>query len=718
MRRALLLCCLCACDGVVGELGEAEALPAPLPKSAPRIGRFECTPSSGFAPLETMCRLEVTHPDGKPASCGVDPGTGATATRFADCLEPQTFSLRFAEVGTFMVRAVATDPDEGSAASTVSITTLLRPNVAPVIDDFSAAPSSGGAPFTSTLTWRVSDADGDALMCKLNDVTVDCASGTAPFPVMSPGTVTVTLTVTDAKGESVTRAVTLTAVMPVGDVRISRVEYGQSVIATDLRLVGQKPALLRVHVLADRANLSGITVEAAGRLGATDLGRLVLTGPATVPTAEVPADLTRQWSVTLPIEWVEPNVEITVRVDTTNVLPETDEANNVQVLRPAVGRATVMQLTSVPVMHQGMTPTVTSLDQPMTRVWPLKQIASTTRAPYMFGGQLSGGATGAWGDLLEDIAQLRQMDGSNRNYYGFVRVSYGSGVAGIGFIGQEASVGRDDSISTAQHELGHNMGRNHAPCGGAAGADGNYPYPMARIGSWGYDAVQRRLMPPTQYVDLMSYCSPEWISDYNYRAVQRFLEAAPYVAPSGPAPNVTSVAISGHFGPNGVKLRPVHRVRASPSPEPKYTGRHLRVVFASGRERVVPIDAHEIADLEVPEYAFFALVEDWGAIASIEVLVDGAVVLAEHATVAIEATPAATATRLSENELLVSWDAGRYPKLAIAHLGPTERTTLALALAGGSAIVRVDGLKAPAELELSLSTGLDAARVVVPMPGH
>ncbi len=714
MRPVALLLSLCACDGVIGELGEAEAPPAPLPKSSPRIDKLECTPSSGFAPLESMCRLEVSHPGGKPASCAVDPGTGAAPQTFADCLTPHTFSVRFAEPGTFTLRATASDPEQGLAVATLTITTTVRPNNPPAIDDFSASPTTGGVPFTSTLTWRASDPDGDALTCKVNGVAVDCASGTAPFPVMSAGAVTVTLTVTDAKGESVTRTVTLTGVMPVGDVRVSKVEWGQSVIATDLRLVGQKPALLRVHVLADRPNLSGITVEATGKLGATDLGKLTLTGPAQIPTAEVPADLTRQWTATVPLEWVEPNVEITLKLDTTNVLAETDEANNTQVLRPTVGKALVMQLTAVPVVHAGMMPTVTSLDPALTRVWPLKQVVAQTRAPYTFSGTLTGGATTAWGDLLDDIAQVRQMDGSSRNYYGFVRVTYGSGVAGIGFIGQEASVGRDDSISTAQHELGHNMGRQHAPCGGAAGADPQFPYANARIGSWGYDAVQRRLMAPTTYVDLMSYCTPEWISDYNYRRVQTFLESQPYIPPST-APYVTVVAISGRFGPSGVKLRPVHRVRARPSPEVPYVDRHLRVKFADGRERAVPIEATEIADLEAPEHSFFTLLEDWGPIASIEVLVNGAVVQGGVVVPGVEHAPHVSVTRLSPVELLLSWDPVRYPHAAVAHLTGSERTTLALDLIGGAARLRTDGLEG-GQLEVSLSTGLDAARLVLPMP--
>ena len=34
---------------------------------------------------------------------------------------------------------------------------------------------------------------------------------------------------------------------------------------------------------------------------------------------------------------------------------------------------------------------------------------------------------------------------------------------------------------------------------------------------WGYDLVHHQLRPPSQYVDLMSYCEPIWISDYNYQ---------------------------------------------------------------------------------------------------------------------------------------------------------------------------------------------------------
>jgi PAS domain S-box-containing protein len=84
----------------------------------------------------------------------------------------------------------------------------------------------------------------------------------------------------------------------------------------------------------------------------------------------------------------------------------------------------------------------------------------------------------------------------------------------------------DRGPSTMAHELGHSHGRNHAPCGNVGASDGNYPYPNADIGVWGYDFRIDTFLPPTR-IDMMSYCpNPDrtlaWLSDYTYRAlVQR-----------------------------------------------------------------------------------------------------------------------------------------------------------------------------------------------------
>ena len=90
------------------------------------------------------------------------------------------------------------------------------------------------------------------------------------------------------------------------------------------------------------------------------------------------------------------------------------------------------------------------------------------------------------------------------------------GSIGLGFLQVAAE--------TLNHEIGHNHGRFHAPCGGVDGADGNFPYPNARLGSWGYDLVNDELLDPSAHADMMSYCDPVWVSDYTFRALLNWIQ--------------------------------------------------------------------------------------------------------------------------------------------------------------------------------------------------
>ncbi len=141
-----------------------------------------------------------------------------------------------------------------------------------------------------------------------------------------------------------------------------------------------------------------------------------------------------------------------------------------------------------------------------------------------------------WSNLLQQIAYMR--DGAsvdaNTYYYGLFTPdssmgSYCAGgcVAGLSLLGSEhdewsrASIGLgftgEDTVDTLAHEVGHAHGREHAPCGlGGQQSDPWYPHANAGLGSWGYDTVSGELKDPNRYVDMMSYCSPLWISDYTY----------------------------------------------------------------------------------------------------------------------------------------------------------------------------------------------------------
>ena len=81
------------------------------------------------------------------------------------------------------------------------------------------------------------------------------------------------------------------------------------------------------------------------------------------------------------------------------------------------------------------------------------------------------------------------------------------------------------------HEIGHNFGLGHAPGGcGARNPDPRYPYPRAAIGprrGWSFRSG-RFINPADGYFDTMSYCSPNFISDYHYqKAVRARVNSAP-----------------------------------------------------------------------------------------------------------------------------------------------------------------------------------------------
>jgi hypothetical protein len=150
-----------------------------------------------------------------------------------------------------------------------------------------------------------------------------------------------------------------------------------------------------------------------------------------------------------------------------------------------------------------------------------------------------------WEDLLGELRELKQSDGldSNLHYYGLLApegAGGAGGLAGPGWGNKEGGVGTGFGTQPSfhdwifAHELGHMHSRWHAPCGGAAGADEDYPYEEAAIGKWGMDIRTEELKDPDPTLedknsDLMSYCHPSWISDYQYNALaEKIVDLADY----------------------------------------------------------------------------------------------------------------------------------------------------------------------------------------------
>jgi hypothetical protein len=118
---------------------------------------------------------------------------------------------------------------------------------------------------------------------------------------------------------------------------------------------------------------------------------------------------------------------------------------------------------------------------------------------------------------------------------------------------------------TVAHELGHNMGRPHAPCGNPAQVDPSFPYGNGRLGVTGWDVIERVTRSPAQYFDMMSYCNPEWISDYNFRKLvewrRQSVMGAPPMTESAREPGLL---VWGGVRGSSVELQPAFPVSAAP----------------------------------------------------------------------------------------------------------------------------------------------------------
>ncbi|MFM9420922.1 M66 family metalloprotease [Thermus scotoductus] len=398
---------------------------------------------------------------------------------------------------------------------------------------------------------------------------------TSPDPVTQPLTLaTASFTPTGthalrvrATGGGISREADLTLTVTQANLYIAKAEWGQTVLKENLRLVTGKPALLRVHLLASPSPFS-LSNPLAGAVywNSTFQGNLAFSCPSPIPTTTDPGNLATTCTATLPSNWVAPGLRVELQADPQGQVAESNESDNLLTLIPSVGAGTVLYLTVVPVIHQGQQAQVPSFSQTLWRAWPLKEVSFTTRAPYTFSGTLSPSDGNTWARLLDELRLLRQADGSNRYYYGFVRVSYTSGIAGIGYLGYPVAAGWDYSESAPAvmaHELGHNFDREHAPCG--VSGDPNYPYAGAKIGTWGYDLANGSLKDPSQFYDLMSYCGPQWVSDYTYEGAQSFLETSP------PAPlslMEAGLLFSGRIRDGEVVFNPPLKLNAAPEGKP------------------------------------------------------------------------------------------------------------------------------------------------------
>jgi hypothetical protein len=355
------------------------------------------------------------------------------------------------------------------------------------------------------------------------------------------------------------------------DLRLGRISISQT-LEIPLMQAGQEvPEAMRpVPLVAGKRALVRAFVELTPEFAERALlGVLDLSSPSgddTLISERVIAapSLQEELSTTFVFEVQARDLEVTttyrlrvLEADTTPLarFPETGE------LPLTARKREPFKLVLVPLVVTGQAPVagapeLTALRARITALFPSTGVEVSVKAPLTLDYPLNGDGEG-WDDALDDLYALRRSDQPARDvfYYGMLApdTSYDSYCSGsscivgysnvaepndeesrgsIGITVFQDGSGGDEAWDTLAHELGHAMGREHAPCGvDPEQRDPEYPYAPGHLGTvYGFDFDAMALIKPRQNRDIMGYCAPYWTSDYTYRALFERLE---YIAGEG-----------------------------------------------------------------------------------------------------------------------------------------------------------------------------------------
>ena len=330
----------------------------------------------------------------------------------------------------------------------------------------------------------------------------------------------------------------------------------------------------------------------------------------------------------MPGEHIRPGLEFVVEVDPAGAL---DPALGVTGRIPAQGRMSVdvvelqeLQLTVVPFLHEtepdssilaitrGMAdePEAHPMLEQVRRLLPVGGIDLQLHDPVV-----TSDSDGF--EILHQTEVIRQMEGRPGYWLGMAGPVRG-GLLGVAWDIPSWSSFSQPLPSTIAHELGHNMGLWHAPCGEAGGPDPLYPHPRGVIDAWGYDMASGRLVSPYS-PDLMSYCGGHWIGDYHRANALRHRSSTE--ADASFDSRVPSLVVWGGRDRDGrLYLEPAFITEAMPTLPPGDGDFSLRAITEGGGEAFsLRFDMPSTHDAEDAQTGFvFSVPVAWtGALASI-----------------------------------------------------------------------------------------------------
>ncbi len=364
----------------------------------------------------------------------------------------------------------------------------------------------------------------------------------------------------------------------------------------EIPLIAGRSALLRVFVTGDKMSFYRPRPLATFYRDGAPIHEMRL-DPAVdrIPTEPEEGRLDRSFNGVVPGRVVQPRVELVVELDPDGAVPAVPGSDRrvpaERRLRLDVLTVPPMDLTVVPVVHsadaqaaltwvEGLTETSPEMEF-VRSILPIGELELAVREPYRTTADLS--RAEGWLGLLREISVLRLTERRSDYYYAAVAAPPNSPFKGLGYIGRPVGMGIPD-IDTFAHELGHNMGLRHAPCGVAVNPDPDFPYEDGSIGVFGYETRdgETQMADPAEYWDLMTYCDPSWISDYHFIKAMEFRREHESLILRSVDPEPT-LLLWGNAGTADLLLEPAFVLDAPPKPPTGEGPYRLEGFDAAGR---------------------------------------------------------------------------------------------------------------------------------------